>query len=110
MAEIKLRQLSKDFGVGDDKVTALQDVSFDVSGHVFTSIVGPSGCGKSTLLNILSGIETPSSGSVEPLARIVAPSGAVVAMAGWKNAFEQGQRAERERQTAEEQAGAYLRR
>jgi len=64
MAEISIRKLSKDFGVGEDKVTALQEVSFDVSGHVFTSIVGPSGCGKSTLLNILSGIETPTSGSV----------------------------------------------
>lgn len=64
MAEIRVEHLSKHFGSGDGKVRALQDVSFEASGHVFVSIVGPSGCGKSTLLNILSEIETPTSGSV----------------------------------------------
>ncbi len=65
MAEIKVRNLHKEFGVGTDKVVALEKVNLDISGHVFVSIVGPSGCGKSTLLNILSGIETPSSGEVK---------------------------------------------
>jgi NitT/TauT family transport system ATP-binding protein len=44
---------------------ALEDVSFQAEGHTFVSIVGPSGCGKSTLLNILSGIESPTSGRAE---------------------------------------------
>ncbi len=65
MAEIKIRNLHKEFGIGEDKVVALDDVNLEISGHVFVSIVGPSGCGKSTLLNILSGIETPTSGVVE---------------------------------------------
>ena len=60
MAEIKVEGLHKEFGVGEDKVVALENVNLDIGGHVFVSIVGPSGCGKSTLLNILSGIETPS--------------------------------------------------
>jgi NitT/TauT family transport system ATP-binding protein len=64
MAEIKVRDLHKEFGIGEDRVVALEKVNLDVKGHVFVSIVGPSGCGKSTLLNILSGIETPSSGTV----------------------------------------------
>lgn len=64
MAEIKIKNLHKEFGVGDDKVVALEDVNLDMGGHVFISIVGPSGCGKSTLLNILSNIETPTSGTV----------------------------------------------
>jgi NitT/TauT family transport system ATP-binding protein len=64
LAEIKVDNLHKEFGVGDDRVVALENVNLDISGHVFVSIVGPSGCGKSTLLNILSGIETPSSGKV----------------------------------------------
>ncbi|HEX6286943.1 MAG TPA: ABC transporter ATP-binding protein [Acidimicrobiia bacterium] len=64
MAEIKVENLHKEFGVGEDRVVALEKVNMEVSGHVFVSIVGPSGCGKSTLLNILSGIETPSSGTV----------------------------------------------
>ncbi len=65
MAHIKIDNLRKEFGVGEDKVVALQNVNLDIEGDVFVSIVGPSGCGKSTLLNILSGIETPSSGKVE---------------------------------------------
>lgn len=64
MAEIKVTNLHKEFGTGDDRVVALERVNLDIEGHVFVSIVGPSGCGKSTLLNILSGIETPSSGTV----------------------------------------------
>ena len=64
MADITVRNLHKEFGLGEDKVVALEDVNLEVSGHAFVSIVGASGCGKSTLLNILSGIETPTSGSV----------------------------------------------
>jgi NitT/TauT family transport system ATP-binding protein len=65
MAEIRIKNLHKEFGLGDDKVIALEDVNLEIEGHVFVSIVGPSGCGKSTLLNILSEIETPTSGTVE---------------------------------------------
>lgn len=64
MADIKIEHLHKEFGLGEDKVVALEDVSLGISGHVFVSIVGPSGCGKSTLLNIMSQIETPTSGVV----------------------------------------------
>lgn len=64
MAEISVKNLHKEFGVGEDRVVALENVNMHLEGHVFVSVVGPSGCGKSTLLNILSGIETPSSGQV----------------------------------------------
>jgi NitT/TauT family transport system ATP-binding protein len=46
-------------------VRALDGIDFDMSGQTFVSMVGPSGCGKSTFLNIVSGIETPTSGSIE---------------------------------------------
>jgi NitT/TauT family transport system ATP-binding protein len=65
MAEIVISHLHKEFGLAADKVVALEDVNLSIGGHVFVSVVGPSGCGKSTLLNILSGIETPTSGRVE---------------------------------------------
>ena len=64
MADIKVQNLHKEFGAGQDKVVALEDVNLEIDGHVFVSIVGASGCGKSTLLNILSGIETPTNGRV----------------------------------------------
>lgn len=67
MATLTVQNLVKVFPAptkDGDPVRALNDISFEVSGNVFVSIVGPSGCGKSTLLNIVSGVETPTSGSV----------------------------------------------
>lgn len=65
MATIKVQNLRKEFITSDSTVVALEAASFEASGHVFVSIVGPSGCGKSTLLNILSGIDSPTSGIAE---------------------------------------------
>jgi len=65
MARIDIERLSKIFPPptkGGDPVTAIGDISMEIEGNVFVSVVGPSGCGKSTLLNILSGVETPTSG------------------------------------------------
>jgi NitT/TauT family transport system ATP-binding protein len=67
MARVDIQRLTKYFPPplkGGDPVTAIGDISLEVEGNVFVSIVGPSGCGKSTLLNILSGVETPTSGTV----------------------------------------------
>lgn len=68
MAKVTINHLTKVFPpprADLPPTRAIQDISFELSGHVFVSVVGPSGCGKSTLLNILSGIETPTSGTVE---------------------------------------------
>lgn len=67
MATLTIDHLTKMFppvGKGGEPVRAIKDISFEMSGQVFVSLVGPSGCGKSTLLNIVSGVETPTSGSV----------------------------------------------
>jgi NitT/TauT family transport system ATP-binding protein len=67
VATLTIENLTKVFPPprkGRDPVQALGGVSFELSGHTFVSLVGPSGCGKSTLLNILSGVETPSSGKL----------------------------------------------
>ena len=65
MGTISVHNLRKEFVTADATVVALENVSFEVSGHEFVSVVGPSGCGKSTLLNILSGIETPTAGGID---------------------------------------------
>lgn len=67
MATLRVENLTKTFPAptkGGRPVRAIQGISFDMSGQVFVSLVGPSGCGKSTLLNIVSGIDTPTTGSV----------------------------------------------
>jgi NitT/TauT family transport system ATP-binding protein len=59
MARISVNNLRKEFLTADGLVIALEDATFEASGHTFVSVVGPSGCGKSTLLNVLCGIDEP---------------------------------------------------
>lgn len=64
MEILRCENLTKEYGSGDTKVTALDNVSFSVEKGEFVSIIGPSGSGKSTLLHIIGGVDKPSSGSV----------------------------------------------
>jgi len=67
MATLTVENLTKTFPAQSKKgqpVHAIRDISFEMSGQIFVSVVGPSGCGKSTLLNIVSGVDSPSTGSV----------------------------------------------
>ena len=46
-------------------VTALQDIDVEIARGEMVAIVGPSGSGKSTLLNLIGGLDTPTSGTIE---------------------------------------------
>lgn len=61
---VAVRDLTRDYLLGDDRVHALRGVSFDVMHGDYVSVVGPSGCGKSTLLNIVGVIDSPDTGSI----------------------------------------------
>jgi putative ABC transport system ATP-binding protein len=60
---IELRELCRNFQVGDQVVHALDHVNLSIGAGEYVSIMGPSGSGKSTLLNILGLLDTPTSGS-----------------------------------------------
>ncbi|NTV63937.1 MAG: ABC transporter ATP-binding protein [Oscillochloris sp.] len=61
---IDIRNVTKRFPVGDQEVTVLHNISFQVHPGEFVAIVGQSGSGKSTLLNMLTGVDRPSEGDV----------------------------------------------
>ncbi len=61
---IEIKNVVKNFSLGNSQVTILKGISFAVKPGEFVSIVGPSGNGKSTLLNMVTGIDRPSSGEI----------------------------------------------
>lgn len=64
MEILRVENLTKVYGTGENQVRALDGVSFSVEKGQFLAIIGPSGSGKSTLLHILGGVDRPSSGVV----------------------------------------------
>lgn len=65
MTILNASHLKKYYGKGEGLVKALDDVSLSVDHGQFVAITGTSGSGKSTLLNMLGGLDTPDSGSVQ---------------------------------------------
>lgn len=61
---IEAKDLSKIYGTGESRVTALDRANLEIASGDFISIMGPSGSGKSTLLHLLSGLDQPTSGSL----------------------------------------------
>ena len=64
MEILKIENLTKIYGKGENEVKALDNVSFSIEKGEFVAIIGPSGSGKSTLLHILGGVDRPTSGKV----------------------------------------------
>ncbi|WP_414150867.1 ABC transporter ATP-binding protein [Acetobacterium carbinolicum] len=64
MEFLKIENLCKVYGKGENQVTALDHVSLTIKKGEFTAIIGSSGSGKSTLLHIIGGVDVPTSGKV----------------------------------------------
>jgi putative ABC transport system ATP-binding protein len=62
---IQLIDVCKNYGGGDSAVAALRALNLEIGAGEFVAIMGPSGSGKSTLLNLLSALDTPTSGTVK---------------------------------------------
>lgn len=64
MEILKIENLTKTYGSGENLVNAVDDVSFSVEKGEFVAIVGASGSGKSTLLHLIGGVDRPTSGKI----------------------------------------------
>lgn len=63
--KIKVKNIHKFYGSGDSRVEVLQGVNCEIMDGEICVLLGPSGSGKSTLLNIIGGIESAESGSID---------------------------------------------
>jgi len=64
-ALIRIRQLSKVYHRGGQRIAVLENLNLTVQPAEFVALMGPSGSGKSTLLNLIAGIDQPTSGTIE---------------------------------------------
>jgi len=64
MEILRVENLVKTYGKGENKINAVNNISFFVEKGEFVAIVGASGSGKSTLLHLLGGVDRPTSGKV----------------------------------------------
>ncbi|MBZ9622661.1 ABC transporter ATP-binding protein [Clostridium sp. FP2] len=64
MEVLKVENLTKTYGKGENEVEALKNINLSVHKGEFVAIVGASGSGKSTLLHLLGGLDRPTSGNV----------------------------------------------
>jgi putative ABC transport system ATP-binding protein len=63
-ALIRLDEVRRTYGTGQNACAALKGVTFEIYKGAFTALAGPSGSGKTSLLNIIGGLDTPTSGTV----------------------------------------------
>ena len=64
MALIELENIRKIYPLGNQRVTAVADLSLCVEAGEFTVLAGPSGSGKTTVLNMVGGLDRPTAGTL----------------------------------------------
>ena len=61
---VELKNVSKQYDTAAGSIYALRDISIEIGSGEFVAVIGKSGSGKTTLINLLTGIDSPSSGSI----------------------------------------------
>lgn len=64
MGLIEVKEVSKEYRVGEVVVSALQEISLEIDEKAFVSVIGPSGSGKTTILNLIGCLDKPTRGAI----------------------------------------------
>ena len=64
MGLVEVKEVSKEYRMGEVVVSALQGVSLEIDAKAFVSVIGPSGSGKTTLLNLIGCLDKPTQGLI----------------------------------------------
>lgn len=64
MADVTVKNLSKEYWVDDNRLRVLNDISYSFIDGTITVILGKSGCGKTTLIRLIAGLEEPCNGDI----------------------------------------------
>lgn len=64
MGLVEVKEVNKEYRVGEVAVTALQGISLEIDERAFISVIGPSGSGKTTLLNLIGCLDKPTQGLI----------------------------------------------
>ena len=81
---LKISNLNKSFG----DLPVLSDLNLEIKPQEIVALIGPSGCGKTTLLNIISGLDTPDSGTVECADRHISYMFQSARLLPWRTVYE----------------------
>jgi len=81
---VRIQNVHKHFTRGNQKIDVLQGATLDIPSGDFLALMGPSGSGKTTLLNLLGGLDSPSSGSIEVSGTSIAGMNGA-ALARWRS-------------------------
>jgi len=64
MGLVEVKEVSKEYRMGEVVVSALQGISLEIDAKAFVSVIGPSGSGKTTLLNLIGCLDKPTQGLI----------------------------------------------
>ncbi len=81
---VSIRNLTKSYQRGPEKVDVLHGLDLDIASGDFVALMGPSGSGKTTLLNLIGGLDAPSSGEIDVVGQRIDRMGAGQ-LAAWRS-------------------------
>jgi len=90
MGLVEVKEVSKEYRVGEVVVSALQGISLEIEEKAFVSVIGPSGSGKTTLLNLIGSLDKPTQGLIRVAGTDITTLNRKSDISGWRSVLSPG--------------------